>query len=784
MKRKFIFAAALFAAVSMVACSEDDNNASTPVDPTESYELSGNITEDLTLVAGESYKLSGAVLVKEGATLTIPAGTEIVAVDDDVVDYILIEQGAKIDAQGTASNPIVMTSESKKPGAWGGVHICGYASTNAGDGKSEIGNASYGGDNDADNSGIMKYVRLEYTGYAFDEEHEANGLSLYGVGSGTELSYIQAYRGSDDGFEFFGGTVNVSYMVATSCSDDSFDWTDGWRGKAQFLVAYHEDEDELGYACDCLLECDNNGDDNGATPASRPIISNVTLVGNNSATKTDGVMLKAGTQVELHNAIITGKTYSIYTKTTVVEDALKSGASKLMNIAMSTDLYSKEGVYTNADFVADATNSTNYINELTNNYVGIVEGGSTPSDSFFVTADYKGAIDPSNDWTAGWVKTAESQDLAEVVTLEGETSSDVTIAKNSICKLSGAYIVKAGATLTIEEGVQVIAIDDDLVDYILIEQGAKIDAQGTASNPIVMTSELEKPGAWGGVHICGYASTNAGEGKSEIGNATYGGDNDADNSGVMKYVRLEYTGYAFDEEHEANGLSLYGVGNGTEISYVQAYRGSDDGFEFFGGTVNVSYLVATSCSDDSFDWTDGWRGNAQFLVAYHENEDDLGYSCDCLLECDNNGDDNSATPTSHPVIANATLVGNNSATKTDGVMLKAGTEIELYNSIVTGKQYCVYIKTDVTDAALKSGASLLSGIFMSSGVNNASSAATYTTSDFTAAGNSTSYVNALADNYVGSESASTLSLGSFFVATDYAGAIKDADSDWTLSWTK
>lgn len=214
--------------------------------------LTGNITSDATLTEGNTYRLSGGLHVKAGATLRIEPGVEVIAVDDEIPDYILIEQGAKIDAQGTAARPIVMTSELKESGAWGGIHICGYAHTNAGTGVlSEIGNAPYGGDNDADNSGTLRYIRLEYTGFALDEEHEANGVSFYGVGNGTTVEYLQAYKGSDDGFEFFGGSVNVRHMVVTSCSDDSFDWTEGWNGKGQFLVGYQEAESTLGYDCDC-----------------------------------------------------------------------------------------------------------------------------------------------------------------------------------------------------------------------------------------------------------------------------------------------------------------------------------------------------------------------------------------------------------------------------------------------------------------------------------------------------------------------------------------------------
>ena len=136
--------------------------------------LTGTITEDLTLEEGREYKLSGGLHVQAPATLTIEPGVTITAVYDDVTDYILIEQGAKINAQGTANNPIVMTAEVKEDGAWGGLHICGRATSNVegGTGLSEIGNAPYGGNDDNDNSGVLKYVRLEYTGWALDEEHE------------------------------------------------------------------------------------------------------------------------------------------------------------------------------------------------------------------------------------------------------------------------------------------------------------------------------------------------------------------------------------------------------------------------------------------------------------------------------------------------------------------------------------------------------------------------------------------------------------------------------------
>ena len=353
-----LFSLAFLAGLTLfTACSDDETTNNGGDEPGAETTLSGSITEDVTLTSGTTYRLSGQYIVEEGATLTIEPGVQIVAVHDDVVDYILVKQGARIEAEGTASNPIIMTSEQKQPGAWGGIHICGRAHTNVegGTGNSEIGNATYGGNDDADNSGTLRYVRVEYTGYAFDEEHEANGISFYGVGNGTTVDHCQAYRGSDDGFEFFGGSVNVSDMVVVSCSDDSFDWTEGWNGTATNLMAYQEGEESLGYACDCLIEADNNGNDNAATPVAHPNLSNLLLVGNGAEGR--GVRLREGTQVTMDNARICGKTMPLTVETELTENALLDGTSSLTNITISADFVSEEGIFTADNFLAGEGNS-------------------------------------------------------------------------------------------------------------------------------------------------------------------------------------------------------------------------------------------------------------------------------------------------------------------------------------------------------------------------------------------------------------------------------------------
>ena len=163
MNRK-LFSMALLAGMTLfAACSNDETSNNGDNGIADGTTLSGTVTEDVTLKSGNTYKLSGAYTVEEGATLNIEPGVKLIAVYDDNVDYILIKQGAKINAKGTADAPIIMTSEKKEAGAWGGIHICGRAHTNAegGKGSSEIGGAEYGGNDDKDNSGTLQYVRLE-----------------------------------------------------------------------------------------------------------------------------------------------------------------------------------------------------------------------------------------------------------------------------------------------------------------------------------------------------------------------------------------------------------------------------------------------------------------------------------------------------------------------------------------------------------------------------------------------------------------------------------------------
>ena len=379
---------ALMAATMVAGLSSCNNNGKVPVPDPDDYTLGGRLTEDLTLKQGETYMLESSLQVVAPATLTIEPGVTIIADESagsDNIIYILIEQGARIMAEGTASEPIVMTSENKEPGAWGGLHICGKAHTNAeGETTSEIGNAPYGGNEDNDDSGVLKYIRIEYSGLALDSEHEANGISLYGVGAGTQISYIYVVDGSDDGIEFFGGSANIDHCVVENCTDDSYDWTEGWDGSAEYIIAYQSVAE-----CDCLMECDNNGDNNDATPVANPTIRYATFIGNNSTENHRGLRLREGTYVNLSNALVCGKPDPITLDTPQTVASFDNGKSSISNTVIVGELLNEEGAgYDNAAFLADGNSSVEEMS-FTGKYVGMI-GES-------------GAVSADDNWTA-WIK--------------------------------------------------------------------------------------------------------------------------------------------------------------------------------------------------------------------------------------------------------------------------------------------------------------------------------------------------------------------------------------------
>lgn len=206
-------------------------------------EMKGVLKENYTLDADKSYKLTGSFVVDAGATLTIPAGTQIIASasqGQETETYIAVMMDGKIMVNGTADAPVVMTSPNAKPQDWGGLTICGRATTTAGeDVTAEVGNFKYGGTNDADNSGKINFLVIKGSGAKINTESEYNGLTLYAVGKGTEIKNVAVINGADDGVEFFGGTVSGENLYLENNEDDAIDWTEGWNGTVTNAYVKH-----------------------------------------------------------------------------------------------------------------------------------------------------------------------------------------------------------------------------------------------------------------------------------------------------------------------------------------------------------------------------------------------------------------------------------------------------------------------------------------------------------------------------------------------------------------
>lgn len=316
--KKLILSILSVFALLISGCSLDNDDENSIVDgggtPT-SQNLAGNLTTDLTLSSGISHNLIGSLLVKEGATLTIEAGCRINALAGGTDVYILVEKGGKIIADGTAENPVVFTSSATNPqaGDWGGIIINGKAplsrqadaSSNA---ATEV-NATifFGGDDEADNSGVLNYVKIEYSGARIDDEAEHNGLTLNGVGTGTTISNIAIFNGDDDAIEFFGGTVNATNILVVNPKDDMFDFSQGYSGTCTNLYGVRENGYTSVTSDPRGIEADGNLDGNTPTDINQSVftVNDITIINNgNTVSMSDAIKVRRGARATITNAYI------------------------------------------------------------------------------------------------------------------------------------------------------------------------------------------------------------------------------------------------------------------------------------------------------------------------------------------------------------------------------------------------------------------------------------------------------------------------------------------------
>ncbi|HKS05811.1 MAG TPA: hypothetical protein VJR92_05825 [Gemmatimonadaceae bacterium] len=426
--------------------------------------VSANITTNTTWTSNNIYELQGGISVTSGATLTIEPGTQVEGQRGTGPGVggaaLFVSREGRIVADGTQLQPIVFTCvagpTARFKGCWGGITILGNASLNDGaltspsipsrgsaggcrEKSAEGGAGLYGGCNDNDDSGIIRYVRVEYAGFRFTPENELNGLALNGVGRGTIVDFVQVHAGLDDGIEMFGGTVNLKHLVLTANSDDSFDYTEGWSGKAQFVIAQHDSLDS-----DKGFEQDNYEFNHDATPRAIPQIYNVTLVGKADPASTSGTANnnsvggmnpRRGTRPQMFNFIVQNFPFAVD-----IDDA-----STCVDVNTATGFKLANSIFTqniridNSDAepagcggteldVLNAAGGNQFpatspllspLNVLVPDWrpaFGTATGGATPpSDGFFdASATFIGAVAPANStksnvpWYAGWIRGWQS----------------------------------------------------------------------------------------------------------------------------------------------------------------------------------------------------------------------------------------------------------------------------------------------------------------------------------------------------------------------------------------
>ncbi|MEM9375490.1 MAG: hypothetical protein AAGA72_04670 [Pseudomonadota bacterium] len=673
---------------------------------------STEITADITIPSGATIAIEGPVFIGQdggpSAILTIGNGVRFFGASSQGTanatdDYLVVTRGSQIVANGTAGAPIRFTSRAAmndeevgtsilsetSNAQWGGLVINGFAPINACDDGTAMGGSAactktgegasglFGGDQPTDDSGSLAYVIVEYAGSRLTNNDELNGIAFQGVGSDTEVNYIQVHNNLDDGVEWFGGTVNAKYVVITGAGDDSLDWTDGWTGRLQFAAVRSNipsSGDPRG------IEGDNLSGQNDAEPFSEPKLSNFTLVSEPLAgfVQNTGVVLRRGMKGTVINGIVSGFPTGLDVDSTQTFTNFSNGELIIQSIAID----SPEPLATDSDGVpafAPTDNVTSYNSSLIDSvFAGTAEGNFPVSmalsgDAFFDSVDYVGAFGPTETAASSWanfVLPGTLVPLAEAVCPTGTSDSGTiteaaTNTEKLLCQIdgsnaitsdlrlsNGAQIVyelvnpvfigvdagpdpatplvgSAQASLTIDPGVTVVADGND--DYLVITRGSQIFSNGTANAPVVFTAkgiydgtgassnttviiDDNTKGVWGGVVVNGRAPINACDGGGT------GGTIDCEKSG--EGASGLFGGATADDD---SGQIFY-----TRIEYAGTRLTNNDelnglALQGVGSGTELSFIQVYNNLDDAFEWFGG-TVSADHLIALGVGDDSFDWT--------------------------------------------------------------------------------------------------------------------------------------------------------------
>jgi hypothetical protein len=677
-------------------------------------------------------------------------------------------------AEGTASSPITFSSLDDNYdglGEWGGVVLQGFApeygkgGTGAcygngvvcnvqGEGGTDI--AVFGGNDPADSSGSLRYVRIAEGGLVAGPNNEVNGLTLQGVGYGTSLDYIQVHGSLDDGIEWFGGTVNLTHAVLTNNDDDDVDYDEGYMGNIQYVLIQKSNADApVGSNDPRGIEA--NSSDDEYVPETNAVLANITLVGgnmNNNPNSAEGQQPGYRLRGAVNTAVYNSSIDNFDLGCVRIDDAdIKGDGSEIVPSFIT--LVNMLGDCAGGFYVKRPADVQENIQEITLTYSStyaikesqaqladapVINAVNNGSGFVFEQTDYIGAVDPNGGdaWWEGWIipdslspAAAEPVEPADFVscnadqtqcTLSGHINQDYTLVAGVEWRLDGEVIVgtgneevssqadvdavrAAGATLTIRPGVQVRAFD---TGSLIVTRGSKLYAVGSAASPITFSSvaddDLDGQGEWGGVILQGFAPEYGkggtgpcygsgvvcnvkGEGGTIVGN--YGGNDPADSSGTLRYVRIAEDGLVAGPNNEINGLTLQGVGYGTQIDYIQVHGNLDDAIEWFGGTVNVTHVVLTNTDDDDIDFDEGYKGNIQYAIVRKSPTKPAPTGSNDPRGIEANSSDDEYVPETDAAIANVLILGGpleNNPESTEGLQpgmrLRGAVNVAIYNTAV------------------------------------------------------------------------------------------------------
>ena len=675
---------------------------------------STEITADISIPANTTIAIQGPVFVGQdggtSATLTVAEGVRFFGASADgsanaTDDYLVVARGSALEAVGTAAAPIRFTSRAaindeevgtsiiteSSNAQWGGLVINGFAPINAcDDGTATGGSAAcvktgegasglFGGDQPADDSGELRYVIVEYAGSRLTNNDELNGIAFQGVGSGTEVNFIQVHNNLDDGVEWFGGTVNAKYVAITGAGDDSLDWTDGWVGKLQFAAVRStipSSGDPRG------IEGDSLSSDPSATPISAPQISNFTLVSDplSGFTQNTGVLLRRGMGGTIINGVVDGAwPTGLDVDTTQTFTNFSNGDLVIQSIALDADTT----FATDSDGVpafAASDNVRGYNDSLVDSvFPGTAENNfpvstALSADAFFDTADYIGAFGPTESAASSWANftlagtlipqaaavcptgTVDAGDITEAgaTTAKKLCQIDGSSAVTSDLRLSnGAQIVyeldgpvfigvdagadpaspavgSVSASLTIDPGVTVLGDDND--DYLVVTRGSQIFSNGTATAPVVFTAkgaydgtatsgngsftlDADTKGVWGGVIVNGRAPINACDDNTATG-GTIGCEKSGEGASGL---------FGGATSTDDSGQIFF-----TRIQYAGVRLTNNDelnglALQGVGSETEMSNIQVYNNLDDAFEFFGG-TVSAQYLIALGVGDDSFDWT--------------------------------------------------------------------------------------------------------------------------------------------------------------